>query len=200
MADFDLDELDAHESTIYGLRHDMTVAYINAEWRRFAVDNQAPREIIDPECVMERNILGYFYGPLRDYYHDVFTIVLDESQSFALDYECSSPEKIRLFHMEILPLPRDSDEPRGLLIVNSHSPSSQPSESRQPVTSPEATNYISEQGLMASCSNCRRFRRCDHRDRWDWVPQYLTAPPAPVSHGLCPVCLDYYYPATDHTK
>lgn len=191
---FDLDILDTHRSCIYGIRKDLTLAYTNATWVRFAVDNNAPPQLIDANAVLNRSILEFLYGPMRSYYKTLYRHVLENNKPHTHEYECSSPELIRFYHMEILPLPPDSDDPQGLLIINSLSAPIQPSTRKNPVTPVDHTVYVDEHGQMTSCSNCRRFLRRDQTDMWDWIPCYLDDPPAPISHGICPVCLDYYYP------
>ena len=34
------------------------------------------------------------------------------------------------------------------------------------------------------CMHCRRTRRTEEGDIWDWVPEFLAKPPDNVSHGL----------------
>ena len=43
------------------------------------------------------------------------------------------------------------------------------------------------------CAHCRHTRSADDPQRWDWVPQYVAEPRTRISHGICPLCLAYYY-------
>jgi hypothetical protein len=52
-----------------------------------------------------------------------------------------------------------------------------------------------QRGVLVACSHCRRFRSPSEPRSWHWVPDYVRNPPQNVSHGLCPVCLEHYYPA-----
>ncbi|MDQ3034620.1 MAG: hypothetical protein M3Y87_19580 [Myxococcota bacterium] len=55
--------------------------------------------------------------------------------------------------------------------------------------------YRDPNGMLVQCSHCRRVRRGDPSvTAWDWVPEYVARPQPRTSHGLCAVCLDFYYP------
>jgi hypothetical protein len=44
------------------------------------------------------------------------------------------------------------------------------------------------------CGHCRRTRRPGSAPEvWDLVAAHISALPPNVSHGLCGICLDYYY-------
>lgn len=88
--------------------------------------------------------------------------------------------------MRVLPLRGGS----GLLIVHNlvlEAPIGTPPSQRP------ALAYVDKDGLISICGHCRRTRRPDDRDTWDWVPRVLSDPPARVSHGLCRSCMAYYY-------
>jgi hypothetical protein len=198
MAPFDLDAQDAHHSTIYGLRHDLTLGYVNAHWMRFAEQNRAPRELLEPDFVLRLPILDAIVGPLRRFYRDLFHSVLRGATPRTHDYECPSSDKMRSLHMDILPLPFGDPVPDGLLTIHSRVRSRPiPDDYPPPKDASWPRDYLSSQGVLVTCSNCRRFRTQDGTNRWDWLPDYLNDPPAPVSHGLCRVCLDYYHPIDD---
>ena len=38
-------------------------------------------------------------------------------------------------------------------------------------------------------------RRVRVGDAWVWVPDWVAHIPPAMSHGLCPICLDYHYPS-----
>ncbi len=197
LTSFDLDVLDAHDSTIYGIHNDLTIGYANSAWMRFAMENAGAESLCDPENVLGSNILDQISGPLRSYYRELFCGVLRMKKTANTGYECSSPTIMRYYHMEVLTLPTADADPRGLLIINSRKldPVGH-SEPRAAVTRAQPRDYINDHGYIVNCSNCRRFQRADQPHTWEWVPAYLNAPPADVSHGLCSICLDYYFPAS----
>lgn len=193
LRNFDLDTLDEHGATIYGLRHDLTFAYANASWTKFACDNDGAHYLTDPAWLLGKFILSFIAEPLRLFYETTFRDVVQTNTTAVHDYDCSTPNKVRFFHMDILPLKSPTRRNRGLLIINSHAPPPKPFPLRNTVDEPDPDAYLTEDQLLVSCSHCRRFRRRDDPNTWDWLPNYLESPPAPVSHGLCEVCLDHYY-------
>jgi hypothetical protein len=58
---------------------------------------------------------------------------------------------------------------------------------------PAQFRYRNQDRFIVMCSNCRRTRR-PGSDTWDWVPDFVAHLPPLVSHGLCKLCLEYYYP------
>ena len=56
--------------------------------------------------------------------------------------------------------------------------------------------YATDGDVIVQCCHCRRTRRSDGSDVWDWVPAWVASPPPETSHGICPLCLEYFYPRT----
>lgn len=54
--------------------------------------------------------------------------------------------------------------------------------------------YGDANGLVAQCSNCRKVRRADH-SAWDWVPDWVKQSPGRTTHGICEVCVGFYWGA-----
>lgn len=195
---FDLDAQDEHRSTLYGLRRDLTIGYVNAEWIRYGLKNSAPRHLLAPASVLGRSILDAITGPVRRYYHNLFRDTFRVARPRTHEYECSTPDELRYLHMDILPLPFGDPTPKGLLTIHSKIHSRPiPDDYGPPTGTARPEDYLTAHGLLVSCSNCRRFRSQKDPDRWDWIPEYLNDPPAPISHGICEICLDYYHPIDD---
>ncbi len=192
---FDLHRLDEQDATIYGIDRALTIRYVNAGWFRFAAENDAPAQLLEEHLILGVSILDFLAGPLREYYKSLFCHLFSLGAPRILEYECSSPWELRYYHMDILPLSVDSQTPQGLLLINSISRPAEPKESNNSPLTPKIDDYLTDGGFLISCSNCRRFRRRDQMDAWDWVPTFLKNPPAQVSHSLCSICIDYYYPA-----
>jgi hypothetical protein len=73
-------------------------------------------------------------------------------------------------------------------------------ESAHPATAAAVEGcYRDKNGFITMCSNCRRTRRVGCAPQiWDWVSAFVANPPDCVSHGICGLCLEYYYgPAAD---
>lgn len=101
-------------------------------------------------------------------------------------YECSSPTIFRKFMMHVFPLKKTP----GLLVVNSLCVERPHEASHE---SPCGAGYRSSHGVVVMCSHCRRTKRSESSDHWDWVPEYVERLPPNTSHGLCNLCLEYYY-------
>jgi hypothetical protein len=92
-----------------------------------------------------------------------------------------------------------SVESSGLLVVNSYLPNQ-----RTPVSSANQgladSAYLSPGGMITMCAHCRRTRRQDGSNEWDWVSRFLRETGRKTSHGLCPRCTAYLYPDLDLSK
>jgi phosphoserine phosphatase RsbU/P len=55
------------------------------------------------------------------------------------------------------------------------------------------------QGILPICAHCHRIR--DDRESWRGMEEYIEANSgAQFSHGICPSCMDTYYPAPESEK
>lgn len=186
-APFDLDVLDSMPATICATWPDRRIAYVNPAWLAFAASNGAP-EVAEHGCLGTDPLL-VVPTALRPFYDEMFHRAVATGEVSEHDYECSSPEKRRVFHMRIHPCPS------GALVIT-HSlvrESLHPSEAREPL---EAL-YRDAQGMILQCVNCRRIRRAvaatDATATWDWVPAYVAQIPPQTSHGLCFPCFQFHY-------
>jgi hypothetical protein len=176
-----LAELEANAHTVIGLRPDDTVAYRNGGWTRFAMENGAP------EFARWNGtpILEVFHPEVRDTYRALFERVRAQGAPEDHVYQCSSPESYREFRLRVLPLPK-----RHLLLIH-HLVVDR--EHHWPAYEPGPT-YVGPHGVVTQCCHCRRTRRADAPDTWDWVPADLDRTLDEVSHGLCPPCFRHYHP------
>jgi hypothetical protein len=177
---FDLAALDAEGSTLALVNKMGLILWVNAAWHAFGAANGAKAAAIAPG-------VGYFeavQGELRSWALGAATRSMASEGVFESDYECSSPTEKRTFRMRMLPLPGG-----GLLIEHSlrlEAPHASVG------AAPDLANYRNDGGLIVMCANCRKVRRSD-KSAWDWVPAWVAAQPERVSHGLCFVCLEFYY-------
>jgi hypothetical protein len=177
---FDLAALDAEGSTLALVNKMGSILWVNAAWHAFGAANGAKAAAIAPG-------VGYFeavQGELRSWALGAATRSTASGEVFESDYECSSPTEKRTFRMRMLPLPGG-----GLLIEHSlrlEVPHADVG------AAPDLATYRSDGGLIVMCSNCRKVRRSD-KSAWAWVPAWVAAQPERISHGLCFVCLEFYY-------
>lgn len=163
----------------------LRITYCNPAWDKFALANGG--EQVVAARVIGTDLMRVIPESLRDLYSGLFQRCAQQHLTFDFDYECSSAEVYRLLHMNILPL----NKAGALAFVNSiriehvHGPERPAVEA--------ADVYVSPQGIVTLCSHCRRTRRREASDIWDWVPPFLNTTEWKVSHGVCPTCLSYFY-------
>lgn len=181
-------DLDRRPATVFGLWSDWRIAYVNDAWDRFATDNGGQ------PAIGERWDLGASYldavpGLLHPFYQQLYDRSGGSRHPSSHDYECSSPDQYRCFHMDVYALA----DRAGFIVVNSLLVERPHDDGIGP---PVAVEYHDEHGMLHQCMHCRRVENL-LRARWDWVPAWVERVPQHTSHGLCPVCLAYYYPAAE---
>ena len=156
----------------------------NEAYVAFALANDA--DDVPERFPLGSDVTAAISGPLSGYFRRGFTGILAHGAPLHQQYECSSPSELRLLHMSAYPIRGGAG-----LVVSHHvihrAPHAGPSLSLR-------EHHTSGRGYVVQCANCRKIQ--DHRsdNKWDWVPDVLASPPQNVSHGLCPNCLDHYYP------
>lgn len=178
---FGEEQLERHSGAVFGLSRGLQLAYLNPAWFAFARDNGGPG-IVD-EWGLGAHVLDAISGPARLLYEREYRRCLESGTTWQQDYECSTPERYRTFHMDVFPL-RDGE---GLLVVNSPVVDRPHGESREPAP-PDEGLYTDADGLIVQCSFCRRVRRADGSEQWDWVPEWVADRPETITGGLCLPC------------
>ena len=176
-----LTTLESSDAVIYATDPELRLIYANPGWDRFAEANGAPH-LVRAE-LMREGVLEVIRGPLKDFYRDRIVEALRTSKPVEHTFECSSAEVRRTFHMRILPLRNN-----GLLVINSLSAEDAMPAGREA----KREEYADANRLISMCSHCRRTQKPDS-GVWEWVPAFVRDQPDEVSHGLCPVCLEYHY-------
>lgn len=172
-------------AVVFCLDSNLRLVYANAAWDRFASANGGD-SMLRP-APLGRPVLESISGPLKEFYASIYARVLESGQPWQHRYECSSPTLFREFAMQVLPVKGGT----GLMVVNSllveHPPHVCP-------LRPIPTGYRDANGIIVMCGHCRRTRRPGSAPEvWDLVAAHISALPPNVSHGLCGICLDYYY-------
>ncbi len=179
------DVLEGSKDVIFIVDPALQVTYCNPAWDEFAIANGGEKTVT--ERVLGIDLMSVIAEPLRAFYRDAFRYCNQHHLAFDLDYECSSADLYRLRHMRILPLEGSS----GLAIVNSMRVE-QLHGAERPGFSPTVT-YFNTHGMITLCCNCRRALRQDASGVWDWVPAFLQPEKWEITHGMCPVCVSYFY-------
>ncbi|MCE9607805.1 MAG: hypothetical protein K8U03_23205 [Planctomycetia bacterium] len=182
---FKLPALQESQDIVYGLWPDLSLAFTNAAWTKFAANNGG-EPIVSEQWRLGRNILDAIPQPLKAFYESHYRNCLSLERPWEHIYECSTPDALRMFHMTALPVGRNE----GILVINSlriETPMDR--EAAEPLE----TTYRNRHGMLIQCAHCRRFRRAAVATTWDWVRDWVRSPRENVSHGICEPCLGFYY-------
>lgn len=171
-------------AVIYAVNQSLRLVYCNAAWDRFALENGGLTVVRELQIGVD--LLSVIPDPLRTFYLDAFERVLATGVAWDHDYECSSAERSRNFHMRVTPPPWQS---QVLIVINSLI-----AEGPHPGTCVDSdpTALLDPHGIVTMCCHCRRSRLPSGTREWIWVPALVRDMPVNVSHGLCPVCLSTY--------
>lgn len=185
LAPFEIATLEADPSTICALDEDLRIAYVNRAWVDFARASGA--EWDGGAWGVGQRMLDAVPGVLRPFYESFFAEAQRLREPAEHSYECSTPTTHRRYRMRVVPCGENS-----LLVVHSLAYESP----RPAVTGPPIESvHRHANGFVTQCSHCRRVRRADASDQWDWVAEYVERIPPSTTHGLCLLCYQYYYPA-----
>lgn len=185
-----LADLESNPGVIFGLWPDLTLAYLNPAWYRFARENGG-EPAISREWDLGRNVMDAVAPVLQPFYREFFGLQLEPASPLCLrqhEYDCSTPDVHRRHVMTVYRL----GEGDGLLVTNALA-TERPHDRAS--TRPYADDYHDTAGWVRQCAHCRCVQHRLVPDRWDWVPYWVASPPAYTTHGLCPLCLDHFYPA-----
>jgi hypothetical protein len=187
-ASFDLETLARHPATVYSLDDTLRVTWVNEGWHRFARDNDARPDcqlLVDP---IGLSIVAVTPPAMRAFYARLFIQArsrLRGDPPARHVYECSTPTIHRTCVMHVYPVAGG-----GLLAVNS----TLRELAHGAIADAVVDEYRTRDGVLTMCASCRRVRRADGAG-WDFVPSWVEAMPAGLSHGLCAVCAwDLYGP------
>lgn len=189
LADFRLEDLHQSDQTIFALRHDLTLAYFNSGWSKFAVENGEPQ--ICAKWPVGRCILDGMTATLRPFFNMNFAMCLSEQRPWGHRYECSSPQELREFKMLVYPLGNS----QGFLVINSLVVTA----SQNDLPSMQ-DRYRNGHGLITQCCHCKRFQHSHSDSNWEWVPDWAINCPTNTSHGVCQVCFGFYYGSISRTR
>jgi len=166
----------------------LQIKYCNAAWDRFAQQNDAPELVRDRMLGLDlRTVLG---DDLRPYYLRAFAEAEKSGKVWECLYECSSPDRFRKFHMRLHPL-----QPQGCFLITNALVIEAP---HSEAVAADPNEYLTSNSAIAMCCHCRRSRSALSLDRWDFVPAHVKRGFHNISHSLCPLCLEYFYPRPEN--
>ena len=174
------------QDVLYLLDSEFRIAECNLGWDRFAAENGGVR--ISRSEVRGHSIFEYVPDVLVEFYKKRYAEALHAGHWIGFDYECSTPDVFRQFHMALR-----SIEASGLLVVNSYLP-----DQRTPLSPPtEAladSAYMSPGGFITICAHRRRTRRLGRIRHVGLGISFLAGHGTQGRHGLCLRCTAYLYP------
>ena len=192
LGSFSKEALESYPGAIYGLWPDLTIAWTNRAYFRFAAENSGEPQI-SSRWAVGANVIHGIRGEQSAFYRKAFKACIESDQKWEHTYENSSAERYRFCRMLVSPLGNGE----GLLVVNStirdslHNPKIRPS-----FTASAA--YKDRRGFVHQCCECRRVQNHEHADRWDWVPEWVSCAPLHTTHTLCDVCCSFYVMDAGH--
>ncbi len=150
-AGFRLTRLEKDPSIVYLLGADLRIVYCNKAWDDFAASNGGVG--INRAAILGASVMEAMAVPLRPFYARAFTWTQKKLRTWEHDFECSSPELYRLFHMRVLPL---ADAylmvESSLRVERLHGP-------EHPGMPSYPFAYVNGHGIVTMCSHCRRTQR-----------------------------------------
>lgn len=179
---FDVEALRADAATHVVIDPRGTILWVNEAWHQFARANGG--QDIPTRFGRGASYLEPIADAIRGFFETAFSWALTTGKPFEHDYECSSPDLFRRFHMRALPV-------RGQGLVLEHSLVVEQAHDRVAVV-PDDSVHVGTDGFVRQCAHCRRVARASGAV-WDWIPSWVRKPPPKTSHGLCSSCLAFYW-------
>jgi hypothetical protein len=178
--------MDQMPAMVCALWPDLSVGYVNPAWNAFGRANGG--SATGERSGLGASVLDVVPVALRPFYARLFARALETNAPVDHDYECSSPTRRRTFRMRVHPTVAGA-----MVVVHSLLREEAHGDPHAAVE----REYRSASGMIEQCAHCRRIRRATSPDTasadWDWVPAYVAKMPPRTSHGVCAVCLDYFY-------
>lgn len=181
---FERSELDSSRVPIFGVWSDLRLAYLNEGWFRFGLANGAGPAFFERWSIGSSSVEA-LPEILLSLYRGLFEESERTRDPVQMDYNCSSPDLLRIYRMQVYPLERGYLVGNVPIVEMPHPDD----DSRAPLSC-----YRTDDGYLVMCVHCQCTRRRDKPEIWDWVPAHLELPQEQVSHGLCELCLGHHYP------
>jgi hypothetical protein len=179
------------EDVTFLLDPELRFVECNAAWDDFALANGGAGILRNQ--IQGHSILRYIPYVLRTFYVNRYRATISTRRTSNFVYDCSTPEKIRIFRMTIEAVPAG-------LFVTSHLELVEDCTPCGPLTPERTLEYISSTGFATMCANCRKTRRLHDSGVWDWVPDMILHDQSVISHGLCPRCASHLYGEVEGAK
>jgi hypothetical protein len=171
--------LEQSTDVCYALSASGELFYCNPAWDRFAGENDGYSCL--SLLMFGKNFWNAVPPEMEPYFRSGFQTAVAEGV-WEHEFECPSPTESRRYRMRVLPL-----EGGGFLVRNSLIEAAPILD--QPMN---LSRFRDQHGMYHLCSHCRRARVRASAE-WLFAPELLRAGAYTISHGLCPICIRYYY-------
>jgi hypothetical protein len=161
---------------------DYRIIYCNPSWDLFALQND--RSGATASHVLGRSFFAFVPRVLHSHYRTLVETSRLERKGAGRDYECHSPDKFRMYHLMVLPIPGTD------LTAMVHSLRVERPMIFRPLN--VSAYHHGPGNIVTMCAQCRRTKN-NQRHHWNWVPEFVKNPPRRISHGICPECTMYLY-------
>ncbi len=188
LAGISFETIENSPHSIFALSPDLKLIYFNQAWLDFAKENNGEPGI-SSRFALHTPFEAAVSGLLKDFYIQSFKGVIRERKVWEHEYECSSAGNYRLYHLVAYPLKNGE----GIIVVNSLQIDRIMDTSFREISTLSIDNYQEKNGMITQCSNCRRTKRINPSEIWDWVPALVEMFHSNISHSICPICYDYYW-------
>lgn len=187
-----LPDLEASKVSIYAVTRDFRLAYFNAAWVTFGLENGGDANVM--KSLLGQSVEPQWANIMPERFRATFEQVLNSNEYEYVRppnifYMCHSESQHREFSMDVIRLKGDA----GLLLVNNlmveHRHEKEHGEALVPETG-DVTPYLDDQGLVVQCANCNKVRNFQD-DRWDLVLSLVANALTNTSHGICQDCLSH---------
>lgn len=176
--------IERSNDSIFILDGDLNIVGYNDRYLNFAKTNGEPD--IEKKFGIGSCLLNAIPDTLQGYYRNSYMKSLVQNLVFEFDYHCSSPKEYRLFHQTAYPIPG-----RAGLVVTNHCIVAKEMNFKSLAFN---EHYISSDGVVFQCTNCRKLKNHTGENQWDWVPEALVNMHPDTSPTFCNFCLEHYYP------
>jgi hypothetical protein len=188
LAGIDFETIENSPHSIFALSSDLKLIYFNQAWMDFAKQNNGEPGI-SSRFALHSSFESGVSGLLKDFYIESFKKAIRELKVWEHEYECSSSGNYRLYHLVAYPLKNGE----GIIVVNSLQVDRIIDESFREISTLSIDEYKEPDGMITQCSNCRRTKRINPSDTWDWVPTLVEESWNNINYSICPICYDYYF-------
>ena len=179
----DIDFLSSSKDVICIVDKELKLMGYNKAWVDFAKSNDGETALTG--FPLQTSISKAGDGPVGNYVLQGYDRALRDHKPFEHQYECSSPEKFRVFHQTAYPI----SGAKGLVITHHLVVEKDHEESEESF----ASRFQNSHEILIQCANCRKVRDPQDEKTWLWVPALVKNQLPNVSHGICNPCVDHYY-------